>query len=127
VKPIWTQRRYPLTVAGVVGLGPVARALGARLWRRGLDGFEGVAGPGVLAILGDAPPWADGAVFIGREPEAPGVWLPTARTLSVHPALLARRLQQDGHRGPVAVLEQCIIPLGEARSIDPTLFRRWLG
>mgnify|MGYP007063467219 CR=1 FL=1 len=122
----WSPRWPPLDADGVVAQGAVAHTLARRLLERDVSSFEGVVGADVLVVLGEEPPWADGACFIGREPLAPGLWLPTSNQPNVHPALVARGLRLAGHHGPVALLKDTVIPLGEARVIDRDRLAAWI-
>ena len=74
----------------VVGLGRVAGALARRLLRLGdesLHELRGAAGDDVLVVLGatEALPWVDGVNYLGRDPHAPRLLLPTM----VRPAIAA--------------------------------------
>ena len=82
-----------------------------------------------LLVFGDDLPWVDGATWLGQDPSARGLYLPTQRAPSVHPALLLRAIRQRGVQGPVAILpgDGTLVPLGEARPIDADRLRAWLG
>jgi len=125
----WESRPTPLAADGVAGVGEIGKALARRLLARGdWVNFRGVSGATVLILLGRDPPWAEGAVYLGRSPNAPGLWLPTRLKPIVDESLVSRKLQSDGLVGPVALLpEQGIaVPLGEARPVDEGLLRAWL-
>lgn len=129
VRVAWRARERPLTPNGVAGVGAVGRALAQRLLARGdLGAFRGVAGESVLVLLGRDPPWADGAVFLGRSPTAPGLWVPTRLEPELDASLVSRRLHNDGLVGPVALLPEqgLAVPLGEARPVDRELLLGWL-
>lgn len=98
------ERAEPLPVSVVLARGEAARALAARLIAR-FDGERDArsrvsivrslhGGEPVLVALGSAEdlPWVDGAVWLGRDPEAPTLLLPAVLTLEPHPALVARAL-----------------------------------
>jgi hypothetical protein len=69
----------PVAVAGV---GRPARALANRLLRltdARLQELRGAAGGDLLVVLGEtsALPWADGVAYLGRDPDAPRLLVPT--------------------------------------------------
>ena len=103
-------RASPLAAIAVAARGPAAAALAARLLARddeALALLEGVADPGLLLILGDAAslPWTDGAVYLGRDPAAPSLLLPTAYVPDVPLPLFERAvLARAGASAPIAVL-----------------------
>lgn len=132
----WSARAEPLRVRAVAARGDAARALGRRVVALddvALAALTAVAGDGLLIVLGDELPWVDGAVYLGRDPDAPGLLLPTALTPSVPAAVLdhalARRLEAAAAGAPLAVLPAplAIAACGDARAIDRTRLRAWLG
>lgn len=109
----WGPRRVPLEPVGVAVRGEAARSLARRLLGRtdeALDKLSGVAGADLLILLGDtaALPWVEGAVYLGRDPSAPSLLLPTTHEPSVPLDLLERALTQRAVRfqatPPLAVL-----------------------
>ncbi len=126
----WGLRSTPLAADGVAGVGEVGKALARRLLARGdWENFRGVAGETTLVLLGRDAPWAEGAVYLGRSPKAPGLWLPTRLKPLIDETLVSRKLQSDGLLGPVALLPEqgFAVPLGDARPVDEGLLRSWLG
>lgn len=123
----WAPRDPPLAPAAVVGLGDAARALARRLLRLDdarLGALQGVAGPSLIAVVGaaEALPWVDGAVYLGRDPDAPTLYLPTALRPDVHVALFERALARGRSLdAPVAVVaragELVVFSLGAARAV----------
>jgi hypothetical protein len=94
---VWRPRLRPLKPVGVFARGPAARALAERLLARddaALARLRGVAGDGLLALLGAGGdlPWTDGVSYLGRDPEAPLLLLPTTQEPAIHPRLLERAL-----------------------------------
>src|SRR5207248_11049501 len=80
---------------GVAAAGPAAAALARSALSRddaALEGLQGVGGRGILVLLGEAGalPWADGAIYFGREADAGGLLLPATRAPDVPLPLLAR-------------------------------------
>ena len=124
----WVPREPPLAPAAVVGLGDAARALARRLLRLDdarLGALQGVAGPSLVAVVGtaDALPWVDGAVYLGRDPAASTLYLPTALRPDVHAALFERALLGGRSiEAPVAVVtragELVVFSLGAARAVS---------
>lgn len=125
----WRERAAPLPPRAAVGLGPVAAALLGRLRRATPDelrGVEGAASEGALVVLGEASllPWVDGVVYLGRDPRAPSLLLPTAQEPTLHPALLegavARRVG-GGFSWSVAVLPSPprLVVVESPRRLDP--------
>jgi hypothetical protein len=115
--------------------GDAARRLALRLLALPTDRLarlQGVAGSDLVALVGDEAdlPWVDGARYLGRDPSAPALLLPTALAVGAHPALLERAVlaAAPGASPPLAVLPDPlrVVPLGDARPIDPARLRDWL-
>lgn len=130
----WSPRSEPLAALAVAGVGPVALALARRALaaeEKQLGAWSGVAGPGVLVLLGqtDSLPWVDGAVYLGKDAAAPSLLLPCALAPNVAPALLERALVAQAAAGtPLAVLPRpgLLIPLGAARPVARVTLAAWL-
>jgi hypothetical protein len=129
-------RAEPLPVCAVFARGPVAHALARRLVERmtpvtdagaardrvDREPIEDVAivraehdGVPVLVAIG-APerlPWVDGAIWLGRAPEAPSVWLPTLCALEPHPVLVASAFASEVS-APFALVPDGLAPGGLA-------------
>lgn len=106
----WLPRPEPLAPAAAMATGAAVRRLAARLlWREdgALARLRGVAGPDLLLLLGPAEelPWIDGVSYLGVDPAAPALLLPTTLAPSVPPALLERALLRGpGREPPLALL-----------------------
>jgi hypothetical protein len=123
-------RVVPLAPMGVVARGSAAAALARSLRARGLDADDtaslaaraarltvarsSVAGGGAedpadetLCVLGPRAelPWADGAVYVGREPGTTHLYLPIHRKPSVPAFLLERKLLAEGRAPPIIFLD----------------------
>jgi hypothetical protein len=130
----WHPRPEPLVALAVAGVGPVALALARRVLASEegpLAAWSGVAGPGVLLLLGEAPglPWVDGAVYLGKEPAAPSLLLPCTLAPDVAPALLERALLRHAAAGtPLAVLPRSghLVPVGSARPVAREALGAWV-
>ena len=117
--------------------GEAARALARRLLARddeALARLSGVAGPELLVVLGVAAdlPWVDGAVYLGRDADAPALLLPTTREPAMPPVLAERaliaRAQALNAAPPLAVLLDPPI-LASAQAARPILratLQSWL-
>jgi hypothetical protein len=119
----------------VVGSGPVAVALAQRLLRladEALHELRGAAGDDVLVVLGatDALPWVDGVNYLGRDPNAPRLLLPT----TIRPAIAADAFERAIARhaaalpGPWAVLPDArrVFSVMHAGPIDRNILGRWV-
>jgi hypothetical protein len=127
----WRTRCEPLAPVAAAALGPRARVLASRLLSRG-NGLRGVArtspGEEVLVVLGDASelPWCEEIVYLGRDPRAPALLLPTVLEPEVAngevSALLERALlrRADARSAPLAVLPSAglVVPCGRALPIS---------
>lgn len=133
---VWLPRTEVLVPAAVFAQGDVARLLARRLLALdevALARLQGVSGEGVLLILGEetALPWVPGVLYLGREPEAPSLLLPTTHEVSLPAALLERallaRFRPLGL--PLAVLpgSRQVISAYQARPINRALLHEWWG
>jgi hypothetical protein len=122
----WTARAAPLSPRAVAATGDAVRALARRLLDRddaALARLRGVAGPdAVLVVIGDDLPWVDGVTYLGWDPEAPTLLVPTALAPTVPAGLVeaafARRF--PGESSPLAVLPEIgrVVPTGDARPLE---------
>lgn len=131
-------REPPLSPAAAVATGAAARRLGERLLRMDdarLSALRGVAGPDLLLVLGETGslPWAEGTAYLGVDPDAPRLLVPTALRPDVPADLFERAIlaRVPGGSGPVAVLAspRRLVPAGSARRIERDLLEarmsRW--
>lgn len=128
-------REPPLAPCAVVATGEAARALVARLRvRSDLRGLRGVAGEDAVVLLGEAEalPWVEGVRYLGRDPQAPGLLLPTTLAPELPPAVLLRALARlvGPPELPVAVLAGQpgplrLVPLGGAMPLDAAALEAW--
>ncbi|WNG40876.1 hypothetical protein F0U60_49605 [Archangium minus] len=131
----WRPRSQPLPALAVAGVGPVALALARRVLTAEdavLARWSGVAGPGVLVLLGDTEslPWVDGVVYLGRDAAAPSLLLPCTLAPEVAPSLLERALISRAQVGtPLAVLPRAgrLVPVGAARPVSRVTLGSWLA
>lgn len=109
----FTARERPLSPLAVAAHGDAVRALARRLLESDdatLAGLRGVAGPSVLVVLGEEArlPWARGVTYLGRDPEAPSLLLPTAEAPDVPVWLYERAVLRAA--GPQATTPLAVIP-----------------
>lgn len=131
----WQVREPPLEPLAAAATGPAARALAERLLAmpdERLAALRGVAGPELVLVQGaaEALPWVDGAQYLGRDPEAPGLLLPTSLRPGVPLPLVERAvmLRRRAVPMPMALLLEppLLVPLEEARPLERAALRRWL-
>ena len=131
----WRPRGEPLTPTAVAARGQAAFALTRRLLARddaALAALRGVAGADTLLVIGTADllPWTDGAVYLGRDPQAPALLLPTHAEPAVCAALFERALRAafPENSPPLAVLpaERIVVSANAARPISRAVLLEWL-
>ncbi|MFO0658637.1 MAG: hypothetical protein U0165_02205 [Polyangiaceae bacterium] len=133
----WVLREPPLEPAGCSAFEGAAIRLAERLLEihssdsARIERLSGVATPEALFVLGAAEdlPWCDGVAYVGRDPEAPALLLPTTHRPSVHPALLQQALLRAGGgatRLLVRAVPPSIFPVDRAAPIARSLIERWL-
>lgn len=130
----WRARAVPLQPAAVAASGPAAARLGDRLWTFADDQLlrlRGVAGPGLLVLTGESTdlPWVDGVVYLGRDPQAPGLYIPTTLESELPMALVARALARRAPAAPLAVLfdPPRLVSLADARPLARARLHAWRG
>jgi hypothetical protein len=76
-----------------------------------------VSGPDVLLVVGDELPWADGVVYLGRDPDAPKLLLPTTLMPEVPVDLFERALLHKfaDAAAPLAVWGDRVLLAGHAK------------
>lgn len=135
----WHARWPPLPPAAVCATGPAARRLAERLLRPDADLalLAGVGTPDLLVLTGpvEALPWVDGAFYLGRDPSAPELLLPTTSAPNAPAALFRRALlgPREGLAPPVAVWPTAdpdtalaALSLVDAHPVEPERVRAWL-
>lgn len=132
----WVDREPPLVPCAVAASGDTAHRLAERLLQldRAISSrLYGVAGPTTLLVLGEEAhlPWVDGVLYLGRDPAAPLLLLPTHIQPLVPAAnLLERALRKhfDQLAPPLAVLPQTMTILSGhgALQLLPNKIEAWL-
>jgi MoxR-vWA-beta-propeller ternary system domain bpX5 len=130
----WRPREPPLIPCAVAGRGQTAVALARRAAASTETKGLWCIAAGEWLLLSGAPnelPWADGAFYLGRDPHAPNLLLPTVRMPTVPVDLLARALSRrfpEIHE-PIAVLALSnsveVIPCGDAHVASSHDLNSW--
>lgn len=132
----WRPRAEPLAPAAVVAADAVAPRLVDRLLALADDALarlRGVANASLVVLTGDPTdlPWLDGVVYLGRDPAAPTMYIPTTLEPSVPAALLERALRRRSPTltPPLAVLldPPRLVSLADARPLSRARLRAWRG
>jgi len=145
IPTIWQPRVEALQAIAVAALGEAAPRLARRCLARedaALALLRGVYADETgdmsgLFISGDFEvlPWVDGALYLGRDTDAPSLLLPTTLRpdvpLAWFQSALLRQMTQFGS-APAPPLAVCpaqgvVISLAEARPIDRTRLELWLS
>ncbi len=133
----WSVREPPLAARAVAAWGEAARRLASHLLEldhAAMGRFSGVAGKNSIVLLGDETnlPWVDGVLYLGRDPLAPALLLPT----QIEPAVPAANLLERAllnrfskYKPPLAVLPDTltVISCYEARQLTRSRIEEWLG
>lgn len=129
-------RDPPLSPVAAAASGPAARRLGERLAGMEdarLSALRGLAGPDLLLVLGESGslPWVDDITYLGCDPAAPRLLVPTALRPAVPADLFERAIlaRAPGVPAPLAVLvsPRRIVKAAFARRIDRRLLEGWLS
>jgi hypothetical protein len=127
----WQVRDLPLPVRGLCARGDAATRLVERLLAGDdatLARLEGVAGAALVCLRGAADdlPWAPGVEYLGVDPAASGLLLPTTRRPGVPADLLLRALA-GRTPPPLALVPGLIVPLAAARALERPALAAWLA
>lgn len=135
IAPRLVPRAEPLAPAAFEARGEAARA-----WvRRYLHRQHRVAPLGVrhedsIVVVGDELPWSEGLRWLGKEPDAPALLVPTRLGLAPHPALVSAALTRarEASEFPLVLLPSGserieVIALGMARPLSESALHRFLG
>ncbi len=135
VQITFSPRDEVLEPVATIALGQAARMLAERLLRHAdeqLRAWTGVAAADVLVVLGasDSLPWVDGVSYLGRDPRAPRLLIPT----TLRPAVAIEVFEQavlagDSRLAPplaVIVSPPRIFSVAGALPIQRDRVRAWL-
>lgn len=115
----WRPRAEPLEACAVFAAGQAALALRARMLADPEPGrLRGVATKDAMVLLGSDLPWADGVVYLGRDPEAPALLVPTRLEPDVPIAIVERALLRQTSGAPLAVVPPLVLPCASALALD---------
>ncbi|MBZ5714481.1 hypothetical protein, partial [Nannocystis pusilla] len=125
IRITWSPRPIPLAPAAVAASGPVAARLADRLLTLADDvllRLRGVAGRDLVVLTGESSdlPWLDGVDYLGRDPLAPGLYIPTTLEPAPAAALLERALRR---RAPQLAAPLALLPPPRAATTDPFIGR----
>lgn len=130
MKPSFVPRSDPLPARAVAG----GKALAQRLLARPddeLHQFQVVVAGALLIAAGPADllPWTNGAVYLGSDPRAPALLMPTTQQPNVHPQLLERALRRlsGAAAGPLALLPPHVVPLLRAAPPSRARLTAWVN
>lgn len=126
----------PLPARAVLVRAAAARQLAHHLlgWESArLAPLRACVGDDLMVVLGDDTclPWVDQAIYLGHDPAAPGLLLPTNRGLNVPVDLFAEALTRRVGRGPWAVLPAdsgglVAVPIAPAGPIARDQLEAWV-
>ncbi len=130
----WQSRDQALVACAVSARGKVALNLAHRLLDlddEALASLKGVSGPGFLMVVGaeESLPWVDGVNYLGRDPRAPSLLVPTTLEPSIPIALLEHALATKfPGMQPLALVADArlVVSLGSARPVAAGSVRQWL-
>lgn len=124
-----------LEPAAVVATDAVARALGAHLMQstdERLTRLAGVGGDGLLILLGprEALPWVDGVRYLGVDPAAPRLLLPTAQrpaiAVDVFERALFSRMPSLLPKLAVLIPARRVVSVADALPVQRERLQAWL-
>lgn len=131
----WKSRRKPLDAIAVAGRGVTKLIIMERLRRRApsdLIGLHLITFNDYFVILGDPCnlPWATGAIYMGRDPKAPNLLLPTMLEPTLSTNVLERVLSNySGYTATaIAVFARplYIMPIVDARPLTEEPSIKWI-
>lgn len=129
----WRLRTEPLQPAALAAVGAAADQLLRQVLARddsAIRAWKGVSTPDSIVLLGEEPtlPWVDGVIYLGRNPVAPQLLLPTTHDPGVPPDLLERALvRRCPFPPPLALFAERVISLSEAGELHRPALLRWLA
>ena len=131
----WIARDTPLLPTAAAAHGPASVRLAHRLLQfsdESLSQLEGVAGQQLILVQGSEQqlPWVDGVQYLGVDPGAPFLLLPTNYRPSLPESFVQRALlKKTGSSGRIAVLPSplLLVPLHAARPVSRSVLAAWLG
>jgi hypothetical protein len=132
----WCARTVPLPACALLVRGQPAQALGRRLLEgppERLAPLRGCAADDLLVLLGEetALPWIDGAHYLGRDPDAPALLVPTCSVPDVPMTVFAEAVSRQLPRGEAWAIVPApggltAVAIGAASPIAPARLQAWL-
>lgn len=127
------ERPVPLQPSAAAISGEAAKKIALTLLEKSdaqLSKLSGLTAGDTLLVLGAATdlPWVDGVLYLGRDPNAPRLLLPTALKPDVPVDVLEAAIAKTNLPFPVALLPnpKRLIPMHLARPIERALLTAWL-
>jgi hypothetical protein len=118
----WHSRLDALEPLALIAFEDAARNLKARLLSlndENLSSLQGVFAENLLFIAGESLPWIDGGIYLGKDQNAPTIFLPTNLRPDLPVDLFEKSmLLKFADQRPFAVVKNQIIPLGKMRQIS---------
>jgi len=129
----WQNRAVSLDPCAVIASDEAAIGIVEKLLRlddESLGTFQGASAERLIFIVGrgDDLPWANGAVYLGRDARTPASFLlPTTvepkASIDLFKLILENKFR---HLLPCAILPGKIIPFGTAKKLSRAALERWL-
>lgn len=113
----WIEREPPLSPVAGLARGTARATWIAALRTRLQLGWSGVGNASLIVVIGEDLPWVDGVDWLGRDPRAPGLYLPTLLRPDLPLDLVARAALRAVGRAPVVLLPDLLVPLEAARPL----------
>jgi hypothetical protein len=130
----WIPRTHALTPIAVAASGATAQKLLQRVQEfndERLRVLRGVAFENTVVLTGceEDLPWIEGVLYLGRDPAAPHLLIPTNLSPDVPLSLLDEAIFKRSLREPLALLpgEKLVIPLDGERELSRESILGWLA
>jgi hypothetical protein len=118
----WQSRLDTLEPSALLAVGETARRLREKLLSlddEKLSALQGVFAENMLFIVGADLPWVDGVIYLGKDTEAPSIFLPTNLLPNIPLDLFEKSLlSRFSEQKPFAVVQNQIIPIGKMHPIS---------
>ncbi len=120
----WQNRFDSLEPRALIVFDEAATRLKEKLWSfddERLSGLQGVFAENLLFIAGTSEnlPWINGGIYLGKDENAPSIFLPTNLRPNLPIDLFEKSLLlKFTEQKPFAVLKNQIIPVGQLRVIS---------
>ncbi|HLM59814.1 MAG TPA: hypothetical protein VK308_03310 [Pyrinomonadaceae bacterium] len=128
----WQNRPDALAPCAMITSDAAALSLAEKLLSfddEKLNSFQGVGAERMVLLTGDGEslPWANGAVYLGRDIQMPSVLLPTTLKPNIPLELFERALNEKFKAlAPFVALPERIIPYGKAKTLSRRALEKWL-